>query len=228
MSTALIVCGWSATWDEALRNAILRSPNRRYSVTWASKGSLSAEGVSVAQFQKASVLSIESADQFFTSLAEKIVALERFNAPHPLSKALAVGSLKKFLVEDRFRIELNDLISEETDRQIAALTSLETPNRGPDCTWFMDRVSLYEVSMETLIALVFTGAYWGDAAQASIWGRAVVRVLGTGLPPSGNSVVVALRRYPAAGIEYRSADARFSKTYSHCWATGSRSVRTRN
>ncbi|MBP2643956.1 MAG: sirT4 [Firmicutes bacterium] len=27
----LIVCGWSATWDIALRNAILRCPNRRFS-----------------------------------------------------------------------------------------------------------------------------------------------------------------------------------------------------
>jgi SIR2-like domain len=31
----LIVCGWSGTWDTALRASILRSRNRRYSFTWA-------------------------------------------------------------------------------------------------------------------------------------------------------------------------------------------------
>lgn len=194
----LIVCGWSATWDEALRNAILRSPSRRYSATWASKGALSAEAETLAQFRRVSILSIESADQFFTSLAEKLVALERFNAPHPLSKALAVASLKRFLIEDRFRIQLNDLLSEETNRQIAALAPLDIPVQAPNCAWFIDRVSLYEASMETLIALVSNGAYWGDASQASFWCRAIVRVLGTGLPPSGNSVAVALRRYRPA------------------------------
>ncbi|MGO8872376.1 MAG: SIR2 family protein, partial [Acidimicrobiales bacterium] len=30
----LVVCGWSATWDPALRDAILRSPGRRYSTYW--------------------------------------------------------------------------------------------------------------------------------------------------------------------------------------------------
>jgi len=34
----VIVCGWSATWDTALRTALLRSPNRRYSMTWAARG----------------------------------------------------------------------------------------------------------------------------------------------------------------------------------------------
>jgi hypothetical protein len=34
----LVVCGWSGVWDTALRNAIDRCPNRRFSMYWASKG----------------------------------------------------------------------------------------------------------------------------------------------------------------------------------------------
>ena len=31
----LIVCGWSAEWDHALRKAISRTPSRRFSMYWA-------------------------------------------------------------------------------------------------------------------------------------------------------------------------------------------------
>ena len=34
----LIVCGWSATWDNALRNAIERCPSRRFATYWAVRG----------------------------------------------------------------------------------------------------------------------------------------------------------------------------------------------
>ena len=34
----LIVCGWSADWDVGLRDAIDRSPNRRFSLYWAARG----------------------------------------------------------------------------------------------------------------------------------------------------------------------------------------------
>ncbi len=203
----LIVCGWSATWDEALRNAILRCPNRRYSVSLALKGALSAEAKTVAQFRRASLLPIESADKFFTSLAEKLMALELFNAPHPLSKALAVASLKRFLVEDRFRIELNDLLSEETNRKVALLVAVEIPNYTPDCSWFMDRVNLYETSMEMLIALVSNGCYWGEETQASIWGAAILRTLDLGRPQTGNTAILALCRYPACLLFYASGIA---------------------
>ena len=33
----LIVCGWSADWDTALREAILRAPNRRFAYYWFSQ-----------------------------------------------------------------------------------------------------------------------------------------------------------------------------------------------
>lgn len=34
----LIVAGWSGDWDRALRAAILRAPNRRYSSYWLTRG----------------------------------------------------------------------------------------------------------------------------------------------------------------------------------------------
>ena len=97
---------------------------------WTSKGKLSQEAEALVQFRQALLLPIESADQFFTTLAEKLDALERFNAPHPLSAVIAIASLKKFLVEDRFRIELHDLLMEEVERQMKTLSTLHVQTQA--------------------------------------------------------------------------------------------------
>src|ERR1700722_14584228 len=71
----LVVCGWSATWDEALRAAFFRCPNRRYSVTWTAKGALAPEAATLVKFRSASVIEIDSADKFFGSLEERLRSL---------------------------------------------------------------------------------------------------------------------------------------------------------
>jgi hypothetical protein len=39
----LVVCGWSASWDAALRRAIERCPTRRFTTWWAARGELGSE-----------------------------------------------------------------------------------------------------------------------------------------------------------------------------------------
>lgn len=56
----LIVCGWSATWDSALRDAITRQPERRYTTWWVTRGPLSSEAAELVAARRATV--IESAD----------------------------------------------------------------------------------------------------------------------------------------------------------------------
>jgi hypothetical protein len=65
----------------------------------AAKGNLSEEAGSLVKFRGATLLGIESADEFFQSLGEKLDSLETPDAPHPLSAALAVTSLKRYLGE---------------------------------------------------------------------------------------------------------------------------------
>ena len=71
----LIVCGWSGTWDEALRKAILRSPNRRYSMTWAARGVTTDEARQIIEFRQASEIAIDSADKFFPELEASLMHL---------------------------------------------------------------------------------------------------------------------------------------------------------
>ena len=95
------------------------------------------------KFRRASVLSIESADKLFQSLEDKLEALERINTSHPLSATLAVASLKRFLVEDRFRIQLHDLVMDEVEQQIAKLSSLQVSSGNLNCESLCERLNLY-------------------------------------------------------------------------------------
>lgn len=60
----LIVCGWSGEWDHALRAAMLRAPNRRYPVFWATRGSPGDGAQQLIAHRHARVIEIAGADEF--------------------------------------------------------------------------------------------------------------------------------------------------------------------
>ena len=64
----LIVCGWSAEWDSALRNAIYRAPSRRFTTYWAARGKPGDEAQCLIDHRRAQVIPIEDADTFFETL----------------------------------------------------------------------------------------------------------------------------------------------------------------
>ncbi len=59
----LIICGWSGKWDNALRDAILKSPSRRFQTYWLAKGELEEEAKQIITQRRAETIQIESADQ---------------------------------------------------------------------------------------------------------------------------------------------------------------------
>ena len=55
----LIVCGWSAEWDKALRTAIERAPSRRFTTFWALHGEASAQAKDLIDRRNALVIPID-------------------------------------------------------------------------------------------------------------------------------------------------------------------------
>lgn len=122
----LIVCGWSADWDDALRAAFERCPNRRYMTYWAARGQPSDKAERLIQHRAAAVITIDGADKFFGDLAESVAAIESFAKPHPVSTAVLVARTKRYL-EESARIPLNDLVTEETERLVAQVVPTVLP-----------------------------------------------------------------------------------------------------
>lgn len=199
----LVVCGWSADWDAALRNAIVRAPYRRFSTYWASRGAPGNAAQDLIQRKAAHVIPIEGADALFSKLAEMVDVLESLSKPHPLSTVAAVAALKKYLSEDKFRIQLDELVSEETNRLQAAIegpifNNTATTIDGPTLE---ERVHRYEANSETLIEMAMVAGYWSRESQLKPWLKTVAQ-LSQRKHDNGLDVLIGFQRYPACLIAY--------------------------
>lgn len=157
----LIVAGWSAEWDEALRAAILRTPSRRYGWYWLARGKPADSARRVIEHRDASVITAEGADVFFPRLAERVAALERTGGTHPLSVEAAVATTKRLLSEERFAIRLHDLVSDET---AAVIRAASEPTEIAIEDLLARRLS-YTATLRNVLAVV---AYHGATATQRV------------------------------------------------------------
>lgn len=198
----ILVCGWSATWDSALRQAFLRSPNRRFSTVWASKGEPSSLAQDLIKFRQANVINISSADDFFSELANKIEALERFHAPHPLSAELAISLTKRFLGKPEFRIDLMDFVSAEVESQMVKLNQdpFFNANQGT-IQEYGDALIRIERSLNILLNILVTGILYDQHQYAEVWRKAVTRMLDIAATKRG-TLLCGIGVYPASLLFY--------------------------
>jgi hypothetical protein len=199
----LVVCGWSADWDEALRNAIMRCKTRRFTTYWAVRGDPSDAATRLIAQRDARTITIEGADRFFVGLRDKVLAIQATGAPHPLSARTAVATVKRLLAdEQRYRIELHDLVSSEVERVIGATDPERMPMNGDTSPeGLRSRVQRYEAATVILASVVATGCYWGGSQGRLLWSETLARL--ARLPMvGGTNLLINLRRYPATLVFY--------------------------
>ena len=202
----LIICGWSAQWDQALRSALGRCRSNRFTTYWTHKGPLDDEAMKLIALRRAQSIPIVDADSFFESLVGRIQALEEYDRPHPLSVRMMVETVKGYLVDTRHRIRLRDLVSRETEETYEKLFS---PDRFPlakisvNGKEVLERLRQYEAITERLQAAMMTGAAWSEQQQLDIWRKCIARI---SVPPQltsdYNPVWKGLRKYPALHLMY--------------------------
>lgn len=200
----LIVVGWSALWDTALRAAVERCSNHRFTTFWAARSKVEEGAKGLIERRRAVLVNIEGADSFFQSLSEKVTSLEQINAPHPLSASIATATLKRYLAEDRHRIRARDLVLDETKRLHAELNldrfPVEVANPSQDD--LIQRMKQYDALTETLLTLFINGGYWGEPQHEAIWTDCVGLITEHDRIRSGITVYLNLRDYPAILLIY--------------------------
>lgn len=199
----VVTCGWSADWDVALLKSFERCPNHRFPMYWTSLGKPSAKAEKLITHRKATIITIEGADPFFTDLAAKISALEAFDRPHPLSAKIAVETLKSYLVDDRHRIRLEELVRDECERVLATMASASFAASGPVVAEdeYRKRARQAEAATETLLAMMIAGCYWGGDQHIFLWTNCLER-LGCQKAEGGYTAWTQLRRLPAVLLYY--------------------------
>lgn len=205
----LIVCGWSAEYDTALRSVFERARSRRYPMYWTAVSDPTGRAKELATLHNATVVRIRDADAFFGELLDNVRALSEFSRPHPLSTQAAVATLKRYLADDANRIRLRDLIMEETTRSLDKIEHAwgEIDGVKPDGESITKQVSALEAACETLSALFANGAFYDLGTNSRVWLEAFSMIAGHGESIGGHNVWISLRRYPALLLVYSSGIA---------------------
>jgi hypothetical protein len=204
----LIVCGWSATWDPALRQAIERSKSRRFSHYWAMRGEPTEEAQKLIEYRQGLRVNISDADSFFSKLVAQVEAISEVSRQNPVSVKLKVAALKKYLVDPVNRIRLDDLISDEVSHILEVTSGSKFSFKeclSLDKESFTRRVRAYDAVCEGLIAMAAVGGRWVEEWHYPIWRKALTRlgsVSEVGCGHSGNGVWHGLKRYPATLLLY--------------------------
>ena len=175
----LVVCGWSADWDVALRAALYRAPSRRFTTYWAVHGEASEAAQQLIGQRRAQVIGVEHADNFFESIQQKVESIAQFSRPHPLSVEAAVASLKRYLSEPRYRIRLSDLVGETVETVIASVSTqaFDLNNPEPDTESITSRVRSYEAACSTLLSMAVVGGAWAEEGHFGVWQGALERLV---------------------------------------------------
>ncbi len=198
----LIVCGWSADWDTALRGALERCSTRRFTTYWASRGTPKGQALDIVSFRGAQLVSITDADSFFHDVSEKIEALETFSSTTDLSPQVAVARLKKYLADDAHRISLHDLLLGETEKAHSVIAGIHLAGGQISGPAIISRLRAYEAGLEIILPLTICGTYWGQIQHHAQIVQCFKRLADMGELQSGFVLWSNLRRYPALLLAY--------------------------
>lgn len=169
----LIVSGWSGEWDQALRSAFERCSSRRYSMYWGTVGDPGSRAADLIARRQAQVIRTAGADALFTAVEEKVRALDDLRTSHPLTTAVAVATLKRYLVEDRFRVMLEDLLRDEALGVARAIDGCIPRSSAPDAATMAHAIRALDGLSATLRALFFHGCRLGRSEHDKVFLRSL-------------------------------------------------------
>ncbi len=201
----LVVCGWSATWDTALRNALLRAPNRRFATYWMHRGDLSDHAQELIAHRQAILTPIADADTAFDTLGQTVAALGEFADQQHQDTAAAVALLKRYLPDPTHRIRLTDLITSETESLVERIAEL--PVAIDDVAAVYEaRMRTYEDASARLATLLAVGARFSDTEKHDqLWTDTVSRLANRSLVGSGKTHLINMQQYPTLLAMYAIA-----------------------
>ena len=196
----LVIAGWSADWDKALVAALEGAPNRRDPLYWDSRSSKGDNAQRLLASRAGIQIQSDSADELFGELVGNIEALDELSSP-PLSTAMALARLKRYLPDPVHRIDLHDLVMRAVDDLTAHIAAQPTnPDGGVSMEALQVTYEGYFQSMEQLAPLLQAGV-WHDTegVHDQLWLDVLQRLVDAGTAPlqSFNQASASARLFPA-------------------------------
>jgi hypothetical protein len=202
----LIICGWSATWDAALRRAISRCDTRGHTTYWTYRGTperINEDSRRLIDQRDAVTIQIQDADTFFGDLENRVLAIDRAEGIHRADPQTAAAMVKN-AIEAGTRIRLHDLVVDEARRVRKASAEMSLPDASP-----MDIMSRLEALSQTCATMLATGCWWGEDAYADVW-RSAIECLSPNQVQTTLDSHIRLLHYPALICLYAGGIAAIS------------------
>ena len=198
-----VVCGWSARYDEALREAFLRGEVPLLSTFWLQQGELSAEARPIVARRGAEAVPIGSADEAFTSITEGIRNIEKLAGHTSLTQAAKIATVKRWLDDGTKRTALQDMVDEE----VGILLELADggrfdPAEPVDQEKAEEAMALAGEAARPCMALATTLAKYDAGANAELVTRMIERLARAA---RAGSPFPRVRGYPALLTLYSTA-----------------------
>ncbi|RKS04952.1 SIR2-like protein [Nocardiopsis sp. Huas11] len=179
----LLVSGWSADWDTALVEALENTPSRRYPLWWDSRSSNGDTAQRLLHSRSGQVIPAAGADELFTELLSSVEALDRLAEP-PLSTAMAVSRLKRYLPDPLRRIDLHDLVMDSVDTLTDAIADKPTSLPSVDATTIQRTYEDHLQATAPLLHLLIPGTWHDpDGIHDQLWIDAFQRLVDAGTRP---------------------------------------------
>ncbi|MCZ2849809.1 SIR2 family protein [Modestobacter sp. VKM Ac-2978] len=156
----LIVSGWSAEWDTALVRLIESAPNRRYPMYWDARSGKSLNAQKLIAARSGQTVPATGADEMFSELFSALEALDRLAEP-PLTTAMAVARLKRYLPDPVRRIDLHDLVMEAANKVVEGVRHQPLSIDRLDGAGLQGVLTANREMSRQLCALLVTGV-WHD------------------------------------------------------------------
>lgn len=192
----LVTCGWSATWDVALRHLLEAHNSRHYRNYWVTPGTISQEAATLISQREAKLVHATSSE-FFVELEQASVSLFEAQRAHPVSISVGVANVKRFISMGE-RIALHDLLSRALSEGVDQVDSIRIMTSGRPWDQTIGQI---ESAMSMALALVATTARWGNGDTDQLWSLRLVE-MATKRPTGGNTSAINLTYYPETLLLY--------------------------
>jgi hypothetical protein len=197
----MVIAGWSAAWDPALRDAFLRArPSDHAATYWVEPYAVTPEAQTVVAARRASVVPL-TADEFLVDVADKTIAVGRVaGALNPMDTTTAIAQLKMSLADPARVIQARDQVIGEATRVRTAIsdeTAFPVQGLHVDGAVMLDRTLKYEQVATTLADLLVVGCAFGQPQLTALWGQALEIAANPTSNWGGNTALLYLRCYPA-------------------------------
>lgn len=193
----MIVSGWSAEWDTALKHTIRSVVGRRYSWYWHNFNEyLNPAAHEVVEFRDAHVIvDNRGADIFFYQLKENVLSISQNKKLNPDTLAMKISRLKKLLTQNR-TIEINDFITNETEVLIENMKSFNANEKRKSSDELVKEwVPKVEEQSRELVCLLTVIAYYQADSYKDLLISSLERltILSSG---DGNTILLKVKELP--------------------------------